>query len=481
VTAHYEKLSNLDASFLALETRTTHMHVGAVAIFASGPAITEDGVDIGTIRRLIRSRLDLIPRYRQRLAKIPLEGSPVWVDDEHFHLDYHVRHIALPHPGSTEQLKDLAGRLMSQQLDRSKPLWELYVVEGLEDEGFALIAKIHHCMIDGMSGVDLMAVLLDFTAEFEINEPKPWLARPAPNGTELVVREISRSVSGVLAGILKAPSEIGNWTSSWTDRARAAAASLSSGWLTQSAKTSLNGPISGSRAFDWLQIPLGDVKRIKNEHNATVNDVMLAIVAGAVRSYLVEAGGVSEEELGELEFRIMAPVSVRTQDDTGALGNKVAMWLMELPLGEPDPGKRMQIVTRATRSLKETDQALGASTLVEVSTGAPATLVSLAARLAGRARPFNMTVTNVPGPQFPLYMAGSEMLATYPLVPLWQSHGAGIAMFSVSGMIDIGINMDRDLIEDTTRLSACLEASFEELKAAKRKKTKKRPPMARPT
>lgn len=483
MTAHYEKLSNLDASFLALETRTTHMHVGAVAIFAPGPSITDVGVDISTIRRLIQSRLDLIPRYRQRLATVPLEGSPVWVDDEHFHLDYHVRHIALPHPGSTEQLKDLAGRLMSQQLDRSKPLWELYVVEGLEDQGFAIVAKIHHCMIDGISGVDLMAVLLDFTAEFEIAEPKAWSARSAPNGTELAVREVSRAISGVLAGILKAPSEIGNWTTSWSERARATGASLSSGWLSQTARTSLNGPIGGSRAFDWLQIPLADVKNIKNRHNATVNDVMLAIVTGAVRSYLVEVGGVSDEELGEIEFRIMAPVSVRAEHESGTLGNKVAMWLMELPIAEPDPAKRVHIVTRETRNLKETDQALGASTLVEVSTGAPATLVSLAARLAGRARPFNMTITNVPGPQFPLYLAGSEMLATYPLVPLWQSHGAGIAMFSVRGMIDIGINMDRDLIEDTSLLARYMWRSFEELKDARpleKKKARKRPPMGTP-
>jgi len=485
VSVHYERLSNLDASFLALETRTTHMHVGAVAIFTSGPSVGEQGIDIDTIRALILSRLDLIPRYRQRLANVPLEGSPVWVDDEHFHLDYHVRHIALPHPGSTEQLKDLAGRLMSQQLDRSKPLWELYIVEGLDDGGFALIGKIHHCMIDGVSGIDLMAVLLDFTPEFEISDPKPWTPRSAPNGTELAVREMSRSISRIAAGVLKVPSEIGVWTASWSERARAAGASLSSGWLTQTGKTSLNGPIGGSRSFDWIQLPLADIKRIKNTHGATVNDVMLAIVAGAVREYLIQIGGATDDELTETEFRIMAPVSVRAKDEAGTLGNKVAMWLLELPIAESDPAKRVRFITSETKTLKETDQALGASTLVEVSTGAPATLVSLAARLAGRARPFNMTVTNVPGPQFPLYMAGSEMRATYPLVPLWQSHGAGIAMFSVSGMIDIGINMDSDLIEDRTCLGRCMQLAFEELKdskppaakAARKKKTKKRPPM----
>jgi len=480
VTVRYERLSNLDASFLALETRTTHMHVGAVSMFAPGPSITKAGVDIETIRALIVSRLELIPRYRQRLATVPIEGSPVWVDDEHFHLEYHVRHIALPHPGSTAQLKELVGRLMSQQLDRSKPLWELYIVEGLEDGGFALIAKIHHCMIDGVSGIDLMAVLLDFTPEFEISEPTPWSARPAPNGTELVVREISRTISGFFAGLAAAPGSIGPLTSSWSDRAKAAGASLSSGWLTQTDKTSLNGPIGGSRTFDWMQLPLDDIKKIKSDHRATVNDVMLAIVSGAVRSYLTEVGGKSQEALEETEFRIMAPVSVRARNEAGTLGNKVAMWLMELPIAEPDPAKRVQIVKRETRNLKKTNQALGASTLVEVSTGAPATLVSLAARLAGRARPFNMTVTNVPGPQFSLYLAGSEMLATYPLVPLWQSHGAGIAMFSMNGKINIGINMARDLIDDPSLLGRYLTAAFDELRdvaPVEKKQSKKRPLM----
>jgi WS/DGAT/MGAT family acyltransferase len=477
---HYERLSNLDASFLALETRTTHMHVGAVAIFAPGPSTGDEGVDIDVIRQLILSRLDAIPRYRQRLATVPIEGAPVWVDDEHFHLDYHVRHIALPHPGSTEQLKDLVGRLMSQQLDRSKPLWELYIVEGLEDGGFALVAKIHHCMIDGVSGIDLMAVLLDFSPDFEITEPIPWTPRPAPNGTELIVREVSRTISSVISGILGAPSDMGEWVTNWSERAKAAGASLSSGWLTQTDKTSLNGPISGARTFDWLQMPLADVKKIKNEHNATVNDVMLSIVAGAVRRYLQDIGGLTPEELEETEFRIMAPVSVRSKGESGTLGNKVAMWLLDLPIAEPDPAKRVQIVNKQTTHLKEADHALGASTLVEVSTGAPATLLSLAARLASRARPFNMTVTNVPGPQFPLYLAGSEMLATYPLVPLWQSHGAGIAMFSVMGMVDIGINMDRDLIDDATCLGRFMEESLAELlntKPAEQKKARKRPPM----
>lgn len=487
MSVFYERLSNLDASFLALESRETHMHVGAVALFNPGPATEGRGVDIDLIRDIIASRLHLIPRYRQRLATVPIERHPVWVDDEYFHLDYHVRHIALPHPGSDAQLKALAGRLMSQQLDRSKPLWELNIVEGLENGGFAIITKIHHCMIDGMSGIDLMAVILDFADTVEVPDPVPWEPRQAPNGTELAVREISRGISSLIASVgdlSSIASGFGETASEWTHKFKASLASLGSGWLTPAARTPLNGPIGPGRSFEWLELPLDGVKAIKNTHGATVNDVMLAVVAGGVRQYLMTEGGMSEDDLATAEFRVMAPVSVRTRDERGTLGNKVAMWLISLPIGESDPAKRLNEVSAVTKELKETDQALGASTIVSVSTGAPAALVSLGARLASRARPFNMTVTNVPGPQFPLYLAGSPMTATYPLVPLWQSHGAGIAMFSLMGKVNIGLNTDRDLIADPSLIAKALEASFDELrnapvltKAKPKKKVKKAPPM----
>jgi len=462
------------------------MHVGAVALFGAGPATGDQGVDIDLIRNLIESRLDTIPRYRQRLATVPLEGHPVWVDDEFFHIDYHVRHIALPHPGTEEQLKELAGRLMSQQLDRSKPLWELNVVEGLESGGFAVITKIHHCMIDGMSGIDLMAVILDFTAQVEAAEPTPWTARPAPNGTELAVREIARSVSSAVASlghISELREGLGDRIDGWKHRLEASIASLGSGWLTPTGKTPLNGPIGPGRSFEWLELPLDGVKEIKDTHESSVNDAMLAIVAGGIRQYLLTDAGMSASELGAIDFRIMAPVSVRTKSEQGTMGNKVAMWLITLPLAEPDPAKRIAKIKRATKELKETDQALGASTIVSVSMGAPATLVSLAARLASRARPFNMTVTNVPGPQFPLYMAGSQMQATYPLVPLWQSHGLGIAMFSLNGAIDIGLNSDRYLVEDPASVAKALHAAYDELLqtpaplSSGGEAAKKRPPM----
>ena len=488
MTVHYERLSNLDASFLALESRSTHMHVGAVAVFGPGPHTSDRSVDIDVIKAIIESRLESIPRYRQRIATVPIEGHPVWVDDEHFNLDYHVRHISLPHPGTTAQLKALVGRLMSQQLDRTRPLWELFVVEGLEDGGFAIVTKIHHCMIDGISGIDLMAVILDFTPDVAIDPAVEWTPRPAPNGTELAVKEVSRTISSVIAGLGDLSDVAHDFTEiaeNVTRRIRAVGASLSSGWLTQTGKTPLNGPIGPSRLFDWIELPLDGVKAIKNTHQATVNDAMLAIVAGAVRRYLLSEGELTPDDLASTEFRIMAPVSVRSEGERGTLGNKVAMWLMSLPIGEPDPAARIAAVKEATKNLKETDQALGASTLVQVSTGAPATLVALATRMAGRARPFNMTVTNVPGPQFPLYLAGSTMLATYPLVPLWQSHGAGIAMFSVNGSVDVGINMDRRVIEYPGRLAPSLMEAYEELLAAPAagtaesspSKAKKMPPM----
>ena len=470
MTVHYERLSNLDASFLALESRSTHMHVGAVAVFEPGPHSSLEGVDIDTIRALVASRLHQIPRYRQRLATVPVEGHPVWVDDDHFHIEYHVRHTALPHPGTDEQLKALAGRLMSQQLDRTRPLWELNVVEGLASGGFALVGKVHHCMIDGISGVDLMSVILDFTPAVEIRDAEPWEPRPAPNGTELAVKEISRSISRFVGGLTDLSglvADVGAVRDDVSHRLRAVAASLGSGWLTSTGRTPLNGSIGPSRFFDWLDLPLDEVKAIKNEHGVTVNDAMLAIVAGGVRRYLLTEGAMTESEVAQTEFRIMAPVSVRTETQQGTLGNQVAMWLMALPVGEPDPARRITAIRDETQTLKETDQALGASTLVQVSTGAPMTLVSLAARLASGIRPFNMTVTNVPGPQFPMYLVGSEMIASYPLVPLWQSHGAGVAMFSLNGRIDIGLNMDRTIVEHPDALRKAIWDAFEELKDAR--------------
>jgi WS/DGAT/MGAT family acyltransferase len=487
--AHYERLSYLDNSFLALETRTTHMHVAGIAVFEAAPLRNEEGgIDTERIRKLVESKLHLIPRYRQRLAWVPFERHPTWVDDEHFNIEYHVRHYSLPRPGSFDQLRSLIGIIMSQQLDRSKPLWEFNVVEGLEDDRFALVSKIHHCMIDGIAGVDLMAVLLNLAPSAEIAEPVPFVPRSAPSGSELLVRETARRTGRTLnamRSVRQLSEDARGLIEEGVHRTRAAGYSLASGWLTSASKTPLNGKVGPNRLFGTLVTPLSKVKEIKNHLGGSVNDVVLATVAGGVRKFLSETRGF---DVADLDFRAMAPVSVRSQDQRGTLGNHVAMWLVSLPVDEPDPVRQFAAVRRSTERLKQTDQALGAATLVRLSAGAPATLVSMASRLAAGVRPFNMTVTNVPGPQFPLFLLGAPMVASYPLVPLWQGHGVGVALFSYSGSVYWGFNADYDVVSDVDSFTVAVDAAFSELyEAAKSgavterpKRPKKRPPLGAP-
>ena len=493
---HYERLSYLDNSFLAIESRTTHMHVAGIALFDASSVLSDDGgIDIDRIRRYVASKLHLIPRYRQRLAFVPVERHPVWVDDEHFNLEYHVRHTSLPKPGTFDQLKKFVGRVHSQQLDRSKPLWEMYVVEGVEADRFALISKVHHCMIDGMAGVDLMAVLLGLAPSDEIEELPVFRPRPVPTGAELVLKETSRRTADAIArvrSIGRLAEDARSAAELAARRIRAVSYSLGSGWLTPAAKTPINGHITPNRRFDVLQTDLAGIKAIKNALGGTVNDVILAIVAGGVRRFLQDARDFTIPD--DIDFRVMAPVSVRDPSQRGTLGNQVAMWLADMPVAEPDPLARLTAIRAVTKHLRETDQAYGAATLVRMSAGAPATLVSLASRLAAAARPFNMTVTNIPGPQFPLYLLGSKMLEQYPLVPLYESHGVGVAVFSYDGAMQWGFNADFDLLADLPEFVAAVDAEYHELAdlaamapkeqvaqkataATKRKGPKPRPPL----
>lgn len=460
----YERLSFLDASFLALESPTTHMHVGGVGIFDAKPLRTaEGGIDIARIRKFIGSRLHLVPRYRQRLAWVPIEKNPVWVDDDHFNLEYHVRHLSLPKPGTEQQLKDLFGLILGRQLDRAKPLWEMWIVEGLQNDRFALLFKIHHCMIDGISGVDLMAVLLGFQPESTMQPAPPYVPRPAPSDTKLFVDETLQRVGKAARAAVSVPmmleqgrtlvGELGK-------RASAVVHSLTSGWLSPATRTPLNEAIGPNRRFDWLTLPLDDFKRIKNALGGTVNDVVLATVAGAVRRFLIEERAF---DVSGVEFRAMAPVSVRPKDQRGKLGNQVAMWLVPLPIGERDAAKRYEQVRAHTDDLKRTNQALGAATIVQLSSGTPISLLSLAARLATGIRPFNMTVTNVPGPQFPMYLLESQLLVQYPAVPLWAGHGVGVALFSYNGDVAWGIQADWDLMPDLEAFVEAIRRSFDEL------------------
>ena len=463
---HYEPLTYLDASFLALETRSSHMHVAGVALFDAAPLKADDGgIDIARIRSHVESKLQYIPRYRQRLEWVPFDRRPVWVDDQHFALDYHLRHSSLPRPGTESQLKDLAGRIVSAPLDRNKPLWELWVIEGIDDDRFAIIAKIHHCMIDGISGVDLTTILLDVIPTSDVEQPASWMPRPAPTPPQLAVAEAARLTRRLIDG-LSHLSETLKEGVALTDRTRdksaAALSSLRSGWLRAADRTPLNPDIGPNRRFDWTETPLAAIKKIKNDLGGSVNDVVLAITAGATRRFLLED---RDYDVTGVEFRVMNPVSTRSADQRGALGNQVAMWLLDLPIYEPDPIRRLELVKAETRNLKKTNQALGAATLVEVSSGTPITLLSLANRVVGsRIRPFNMTVTNIPGPQFPMYLLESEMIANYPMVPLWAQHGLGIALFSYNGRLLWGIHADYDTLPDSDRFLAAIQTSFRELR-----------------
>jgi diacylglycerol O-acyltransferase len=458
----YERLSFLDNSFLIMEGPNTPMHVAGTATYETGSLRSPDGgIDIDRIRAYVSSRLHLIPRYRQRLEFIPVENHPVWVDDDHFNIHYHVRHTALPRPGDERQLKRLAARIMAQHLDRSKPLWEMWVVEGLEGgDNFALISKIHHCMVDGMSSVDLLNVLLQPEPVESFEPPPDWLPRPAPTSFELLRDAAYRYATLPFELGRSIPDLVGQARDPRSDvRARMRAVRDTLSGMSRPSLTPLNQPVGPHRRFDWLAMDLGRVKDVKNRVGGTLNDVVLTTVAGAVRRFLTRRRVHPEH----LDFRVMAPVSVRSQQEQGSLGNRVSAWMVPMPLGEPDPRERLAKIRETTAALKDTKQAMGAEVLTAVGEWTPSTLLSLGAQLATRRLPFNLVVTNVPGPQVPLYLLGARMLDNYGLVPLMDNLCLGIVLFSYAGKLCWGFTSDWDLLPDLHDFVLDIEASFREL------------------
>ena len=464
----YDRLTALDHSFLFLERPHAPMHVGSVAIHDIGALRgREGGVDIDLLRRGIAGVLHRIPRYRQRLAWVPLEGTPVWVDDEGFNLDYHVRHTSLPRPGDEHQLRQLAARVMAQRLDRARPLWEMWVVEGLEGDRFALLSKVHHCMIDGVSGVDLMNVLMSPSPDAEIFEPSPFVPRPAPSPFELLRDEVLRRARlpfEALRDVRKLLREAEDARREIQVRARALRETLG-GVFQRASPTPLNARVSPHRRIDWLVLAVDELKAVRRALGGSLNDVVLAIVAGAVRRFLAQRRFPVEG----LDFRVMAPVSVRAENERGRLGNRVSAWIVPLPLAEPDPAVRLRTIAARTAELKEARQAVAAEVLTQAADWTPATLLALGARNITRQLPFHLVVTNVPGPQVPLFLFGSRMLESYPVVPLLDGLGLGIALFSYDGKLCWGVNADWDLVPDLERFVACLEESFAELRNVARR------------
>ena len=450
----FERLSSLDALFLELEDRTTHMHVGAVALF-DGPA-----PPYRDLLALIDAKLDRVPRYRQRLMFVPFgQGRPVWVDESQFDLEYHVRRTALPKPGGLDELKKLAGRLLSQQLDRSKPLWELWLVEGLEKNQFALVSKTHHCMIDGVSGTDIAATLLELEPAPEPPpSPTPYRPRPAPPIAELLLSSMKDQISH--------PIRFAKETLEKNNDARKLVREVVSGLkpllglaqLGLAPPSGLNAPIGPHRRFEMLELPLDEVKKVRAALGGTVNDVILAVVAGALRQFLLGRN----EPLGP-DLRVMVPVSVRTADQRGTLGNQVSAMFCPLPVAEPSPTERLRKVRESMKGVKESGQAVGASAIVRFGDFAPPTLIAQAARLQAVTRFFNIVVTNVPGPQFPLYLLGRKMRACYPQVPLAAQQTVGIALLSYDGNIGVGLLGDGERTRDLPELALAMRGALDEL------------------
>ena len=475
--ANPDRLTGLDTSFLHLERDSAHMHVGSVLVFEGDPP----GYD--EFLAHVEGRLHLVPRYRQRLAFVPFgQGRPVWVDDPHFNAAYHVRHTSLPRPGSEDELKRLAGRVFAQELDRDKPLWELWLVDKLDGDRFAVIAKTHHCLVDGVSGVDITTVLFDTAPEPAPTPPpeRQWIPRPLPSDAELLADallerstlpgEIARGVRATLRG----PRRVFNRVK---EELEGVGAFAWAGIAAAAPDTPLNVPIGPHRRFTWVEGDLSRFKAIKNELGGTVNDVVLAAVTLAIGRFLRERRGVVT---ADLTLKAMVPVSVRADVERGALGNRVAAMWAPLPVGVEDPVEAFGIVSAAMAQLKESGQAVGADVITSLSDFAPPTIMAQASRLTPQQRFFNLVVTNVPGPQMPLYVLGRRLESIYPQVPLAAKQALGIAIMSYAGRLNFGLLGDFDALPDLEDVALDLGQAIDELAIAAGLEAHGHDPHARP-
>jgi len=442
-----DRLSGLDSAFLHLERGGAHMHVASIMVFAgSAPPYDE-------FMRFLESRLDRVPRYRQRLAFVPFEqGRPVWVDDPHFNLRYHLRHSALPSPGEDAQLAALAGRLFADRLDRDKPLWEMNLVEGLSADSdgqprFAVIVKTHHALVDGVSGVDITSVLFSVDPNEQQSErSSDWVPRPLPTTADLVgdalterfsdPSELARAARAVVRSPRRVITELGGKIEQ--------TGALAWAGVRSAPQTPLNQPIGPHRRYGWVNASLATFKHVKNGLDGTINDAVLTTVSLGLGRWLRRRG----MDTAGLTLTAMVPVSVRTEGESGQLGNRVSALWAPLPVYEEDPAAAFSYISKKMGDLKDSDQAVGADTLTELAGFAPPTIASQAARLQSRQRLFNLVVTNVPGPQVPLYLLGRQLTALYPVVPLTKNTALGVAAMSYCGRLSFGLLADYDALPD---------------------------------
>lgn len=479
-----DRLSALDASFLYLEQPTTPMHVGALAVFDDARESNRrrsrrprTGFDYDRLVDLIEQRLALLPRYRQKVRYVPGHlARPVWVDDADFDISYHVRRSALPRPGSEQQLSDLVARLMSRPLDRSRPLWETYLVEGLAKGRIAVITKTHQAMVDGVNAMDIGQVLLDVTPTPRQTQDELWMPRPEPGALELVltaVGEVARQPADLVENVRAAALDVAATTRKVADAVGGVFSAVRT-----AARPAPHGPlnvrISAHRRFAVARTALEDFKLVRRAHGCTVNSVVLAVLSGALRNWLLSRG---EAVGGSTTLRAMTPVSIAGpaggHDGAGAagdgtapsLGSKVSAYLVDLPVGEPNPVVRLHHITHAMRGHVDSGQSVAASAMVRLGGFAPPTLHSLGARVANSfsQRIYNLVITNVPGPQLPLYAAGAKLVEIFPVVPLAMHQGVSIGVNSYNGGVYFGLNADRDALSDLDVLAGMIPESLDEM------------------
>lgn len=489
---HYDTLAPTDYGFLVHESPKEHMHVTGLATFKAGPLAEEGGVNFEMLKKAVADVLHRVPRYRQKLMWLEEEKSsllgrvsswvqpnteypPVWVDDAQFDINYHVQHTSLPHPGSDAQLKALVGQVMSQQLDRSRPLWEVYIVEGLSDGRFACITKMHHCMVDGESGIDLTAVLMHIDPKHVPEDGPVYRPRPAPTQAELK-KEIRKAQFTkpwkVMQDLQEFSRQSDNVGRDLLDRTKAVGEMLSTSLRMRREDSPINGESSAQRIYDWLDLPLADVKTVAKTSGTTVNDVVLATVTGAMRTYCGDRGFNTARD----PFRVSAPVSMRKhagkKTKEGEMGNEVSQWTVPLPINEASPRKQLAAIHEDTVAMKDSSAVLAAQTITSVLSLSPGLMGALMGQATAAV---NTVVTNMPGPQFALYQCGAEMEIARPVVPLNGGLGVVIGVLSYNGTISFGLSGDPAIMDDLGEFRELLEKAFHSLAKSVAKAEKSKP------
>jgi diacylglycerol O-acyltransferase len=463
-----QRLKGLDATFLYTETPSNHMHVGSVIIL--DPSTVPGGYRFEQVRALVDSRLPLLPPFRRRLKEVPFGfHHPVWVEDPDFDLDYHLRRAALPAPGGRAELEEFAAAVFGRPLDRSRPLWEIYVVEGLEHGYLALVSKMHHAAIDGVSGAELTVNLLDVTPEPVVvpSPDPPWHPDRLPTDVEMALFAM-RSLARQPVDALRAVQRTASMALRLRQRNRRADVDPPPAYFS-APKTSLSTRITPHRRFAMTEIPLDDVKMVKNRIGGTVNDVVLALCAGALRTWLRDRG-----ELPDQDLVGFVPISVRTEDERGAMGNRVSAMLVRLATTVADPLERLGAIRDSTASAKQQENAISAAVLTDWTEFAAPAVAARAARLVSRLRVvdrlnnavFNVVISNVPGPAVPLYSAGARVLGVWPMGPITDGAGLNITVMSYLGALNFGLVACRELAPDLDALADALVLAMEELRKA---------------